>query len=357
MWAIENCRTSVLGGQEQVCPDCGLVSEAYNSCRNRHCPKCQALDQARWLEKRKRRILPTHYFHVVFTLPSELHGLAKRNPRRIYDLLFQAASRTLLQLGRDPKRLGALLGFTAVLHTWTHRDLRYHPHLHCIVSGGGLDPDVQRWTASSRKFLFPVPVLSRLFRGKFLHGLARLHVQGKIQLGDEPAQPDAFDQLRRTLFDKSWVVYVKPPFSGPQKVFGYLGRYTHRVAISNHRIRKVTDESVTLAARDGSTATLDVRVFIARFLQHVLPKGFMKIRHYGLLASTHVHTLLPIAMALLGGPLPPEGPEISFAENWQDLMLALTGLNLRLCPCCGGARLIRIAVPARLPRAPPGGPP
>ncbi len=281
---------------------------------------------------------------------------ARRNPRRIYDLLFQAASRTLLQLGRDPKRLGALIGFTAVLHTWTHRDLRYHPHLHCIVSGGGLDPDAQRWTESSRKFLFPVPVLSRLFRGKFLHGLARLHGQGKIRLGAALSQPDVFDQLRRTLFEKPWVVYAKPPFSGPKKVFGYLGRYTHRVAISNHRIRKVTDESVTLAARDGATTTLAPRLFIARFLQHVLPKGFVKIRHYGLLASPHAHTLLPTAMALLGGPLPPEGPpEIPFAKNWQDLLLALTGLNLRVCPYCGSTRLLRIPIPAPLPRAPPGG--
>jgi hypothetical protein len=355
MWAIENCRTSVLGGHEEVCQDCGLITESYNSCRNRHCPKCQALDQARWLEKRKQRILSTHYFHVVFTLPSELRGLARRNPRRIYDLLFQAASRTLLQLGRDPKRLGALIGFTAVLHTWTHRDLRYHPHLHCIVSGGGLCADAQGWISTSRKYLFPIPVLSRLFRGKFLHGLARLHAQGKIRLGDPPAQPDTFDQLHTTLFAKPWVVYAKPPFCGPKKVFSYLGRYTHRVAISNHRIRKITHESVTLCARDGSSVTMAPRLFIARFLQHLLPKGFFKIRHYGLLASTHVHTLLPIAMALLGGPLPPERPDIPFAENWQDLMLALTGLNLRVCPCCGSTRLFRIAVHARLPRAPPGG--
>lgn len=352
MWAIENCRTSVLGGHEELCPDCGAVTEAYNSCRNRHCPKCQALDQARWLEQRKQRILTTPYFHVVFTLPSELRGLARKNPHQIYDLLFQSASRTLLQLGQDPKRVGALIGFTAVLHTWT-KDLRRHIHLHCIVTGGGLSADGRRWKGTSRKYLLPYQVLSELFRGKFMDGLTRLHTQGKLQLSRELIAPEAFHQLRRTLYAKDWVVYAKRPFAGPKQVFAYLGRYTHRVAISNHRILEVTDDSVTISTRDPRTATMTPMVFIHRFLQHVLPKGFIKIRHYGLLASTHVHTLLPIAMALLRGPLTEDGLDSPLSNNWQDLMLALTGMNLRLCPYCGSPRLSRIPIAACSPRAPP----
>ena len=222
MARIEVCRTQVLGGHVDVCPDCGHESTpSYNSCRDRHCPKCQALDQARWIEARKERILPVPYFHVVFTLPGELKPLALRNRRLIYGLLFTTASRTLLDLGRDPDRLNALLGITAVLHTWT-RDLRFHPHLHCVVTGGGLAPDGQRWGDSGGKFLFPVKVISALFRGKFVDALQRLH--RNLDLGhDDRLCPD-FSRLRKTLFSKKWVVFAKRPFAGPEQVFAYLGR-------------------------------------------------------------------------------------------------------------------------------------
>ena len=356
MWAIQNCRTPVLGGHEHVCLDCGARTPAYNACRNRHCPKCQALDQARWLESRKQRILPTPYFHVVFTLPRELRPLAKQHPRPIYDLLFQAASQTLLQLGQDPQRLGATIGFTALLHTWS-RDLRYHVHLHCIVTAGGLSPDARRWVPSHPSYLFPIPVISKLFRGKFLHGLQRLHRQGNIPLSgsDDPAA--AFDALRRTLYAKDWVVYAKPPFKGPKHVFRYLARYTHRVGISNHRIQELTPDSVTFSTRGTQTATMTPTTFIGRLLQHVLPKRFVKIRHYGLNAATHVHSLLATAMALLAPPAqaqPPAPP--SSSNNWQDLLLSLTGRNVRVCPICGSQRLARIPLPTPLPRGPPGDP-
>lgn len=355
MWAIPNCRTPVLGGHEHVCLDCGARTQAYNACRNRHCPKCQALDQARWLEERKQRILPTPYFHVVFTLPSQLRPLAKQHPRPIYDLLFLAASQTLLQLGRDPQRLGATIGFTAVLHTWT-RDLRYHVHLHCIVTAGGLSPDARRWVPSHPRYLFPIPVLSQLFRGKFLHGLERLHRQGKISLPAHHDPAAGFDSLRRTLYAKDWVVYAKPPFAGPKHVFRYLARYTHRVGISNHRIQEITPHAVTFSTRGRQTATLSPSTFIGRLLQHVLPKGFVKIRHYGLLASSHVYSLLAIAKALLV-PAQADTPAVpSSTNNWQERLLRLTGRDLRVCPVCGSQRLADVPVPAPLPRAPPGVP-
>ena len=348
MWAIENCRTSVLGGHEDVCLDCGHKSASYNSCRNRHCPKCQALDQARWLEQRKQRILATNYFHVVFTLPGELRPLARTNPRLVYCLLFQAASQTLLQLGRDPKRLGALLGITAVLHTWT-RDLRFHPHLHCIVTGGGLSPDGNRWVDAGDQYLFPVRVLGRLFRGKFLDGLAKLRDRKALDLPSPLTQPGAFDCLRHTLFAKDWVVYAKRPFAGPQQIFSYLGRYTHRVAISNHRLVDVTDDKITISTRQGRTATMTPLGFIQRFLLHVLPKGFVKIRHYGLMASGNVSTLLPVARALLQ---PVEStsrqtPDPADALQWRAMMLALTGIDLTVCPACRSRRIRRRSVPRR----------
>lgn len=363
MARIEVCRTEALGGHVDVCPDCGHQSTpSYNSCRDRHCPKCQALDQARWIEARKERVLPVPYFHVVFTLPGELKPLALRNRRLIYGLLFSAASRTLLDLGRDPDRLGALLGITAVLHTWT-RDLRFHPHLHCVVTGGGLALDGQRWVDSGGKFLFPVKVISALFRGKFIDALQRLHRRGDLDLGpDDRLCPD-FSSLRKNLFNKAWVVFAKRPFAGPEQVFAYLGRYTHRVAISNHRLQAVTDEAVTFATRDGKSATLHPLEFIRRFLLHVLPKGFAKIRHYGLLASSNVNTKLPIARRLLQPSDPPDDRSDEDRESspdWQNMLEDLTGVDVTLCPVCGSSRMQRVPLPAHraqgLPppsRAPP----
>jgi len=368
MWAIENCRTAVLGGHVDLCLDCGHEQPAYNSCRNRHCPKCQALDQARWLEKRKQYILPTHYFHVVLTLPTELHPLTRRNPKLIYGLLFAAASQSMLSLGRDPKHLGGLLAITAVLHTWT-KDLRFHPHIHCVVTGGGLSTDRQRWVDSGPNFLVPYKVLSRLFRGKFIDGLCQLYAQAKLALPTELSKPAAFEQLRRTLFKKDWVVYLKPPFAGPEQVFRYLARYTHRVAISNNRILAVTDDNVTIATKNDNSVTLTAEVFIRRFLQHILPKGFCKIRHFGLMAPYHLNASLPIAKLLLGGapkltesePAAPEPHVAPNGEQWQELMLELTGIDLTRCPICDSVRITRLPItppnPADLLPSPQRGPP
>lgn len=356
MWCVEACRTSVLGGHVEVCDDCGLKKPSYNSCRNRHCPKCQALDQARWIANRKSRILPVPYFHVVFTLPSELRTLAWRNPKHIYDLLFRTASKTLLELGRDPKRFGALLGITAVLHTWT-RDLRLHPHLHCVVTGGGLHINEDRWVDSGPKYLFPVKVLGKLFRGKFTAGLDRLHRQGLIEFGESEHPDEQWDKIRDKLYGKRWVVYAKRPFAGPEQVYSYLGRYTHRVAISNYRIRAITDDSVTIDTRDGKTATMHPEQFIGRFLMHVLPPGFVKIRHYGLMASSHAKGKLKVAQQLLVDRVDTDNsaandqalsdPSAQLPADWRQAMMELTGIDPTVCRSCGSRRLRRVPVPAQ----------
>jgi DNA-directed RNA polymerase subunit RPC12/RpoP len=353
MWCIEACRTAVLGGHVALCLDCGTqLDPAYNSCRNRNCPKCQALDQDRWLEQRRGRLLPVGCFHVVFTLPSALKTIALRNRKALFNALFAAASQTLIELGKDPKRLGGIPGITAVLHTWT-RDLRWHPHLHCVVTAGALAPDGSRWLDARRKFLFRVEVMALLFRGKLVAALERLRRRGQLDLGD-CADPDAaFAQLRAKLFSQKWVVYAKRPFAGPEQVFAYLGRYTHRVAISNHRILEVTDEAVTIATRNGNTATMPPQQFIHRFLQHVLPTGFVKIRHYGLWASANVETKLANARRVLeaaGRRLdePPEKP----SSDWRERLEELTGIDLAACPRCGGKRLVRKILPAQPDRVP-----
>jgi len=354
MWCIETCRTVVLGGHLDECLDCGHEEPSYNSCRNRHCPKCQALAQARWLEKQQKRILPISYFHVVFTLPAELKPLALRNRKQIFDILFTTASKTLLELGRDPKRLGALLGFTAVLHTWT-RDLRFHPHLHCVVTGGGLALDSNHWRHSSRKFLFPVKVIGRLFRGKFVAALKRLYQKRNLDLGDDNANLTNFDKLQKKLFTKNWVVYAKRPFAGPEQVFTYLGQYTHRVAISNHRILSITSNSIIIVTRDGNTATIKPHQFIRRFLQHVLPKGFVKIRHYGLMASSNIKIKLKTARLLLEscahtGDGKPKIKELP--ADWQQLLKELTGIDLSVCPRCGSKKIRRVIIPKKKNKSP-----
>lgn len=339
MLAVERCRTDALGGHVDQCANCGYTAISYNSCRNRHCPKCQSLAQARWIEARLARILPTHYFHVVFTLPASLRPIALRAAEPLYNLLFASASATLLELGEDPKRLGAQLGFTAVLHTWT-RTLELHPHLHCVVTGGGLSPEGDRWIAvkGEDRFLFPVKVLSRLFRGKFLAGLARLFESG--ELGCDPTdelERSVFSALKERLYSHEWNVYAKRPFKGAKHVYQYLGRYTHRVGLSNHRLREITDETVTFATKGGREVTLSHDEFLDRFLLHVLPPGFVKIRHYGLMAASNATTKLEVARALLeaGGarslePTPTGG-------DWCDLYERLTGTDLRECPRCAGA--------------------
>jgi hypothetical protein len=343
MNAIEVCRTQVLGGHLDVCDACHFSRPAYNSCRNRHCPKCQALTQAAWIDKRMERVLPTHYFHVVFTLPHELAALALRNRKVIFDLLFSSAARTLLELGMDKQRLGAQLGATAVLHTWT-RDLRFHPHVHCIVTGGGLAPTGDRWISSRQKYLFPVHVLSRLFRGKFLAGLTHAYERGELDLGGACAvlaDSGQFDRLKDTLYRKDWVVYAKRPFAGPQQVFKYLGQYTHRVGISNHRIVSFDARGVCFRTKDGKCVTASPEQFIRRFLLHVLPDSFVKIRHYGVLASGNVRTKLADARRLLeaeGESDDTRTPE----QTWKERLLALTGVDLTICPRCGSEMVRRL---------------
>jgi hypothetical protein len=355
MRAIEACRTEALGGHLDVCPDCGFKRPSYNSCRNRHCPKCQSLAQARWIEQRIERVLPVHHFHVVFSLPSELRSLARYNRKRLFALLFAAASQTLLELGNDPRRLGARLGITAVLHTWT-RELLFHPHLHCIVTGGGLAPSGETWLPLSRRYLVPVKVMGALFRGKFLAGLRQLYDDGQLHLGGRASrlsEPTAFAELINKLYRTNWVVYAKRPFAGTQQVFRYLGRYTHRVAISNQRIQSIDKSGVRFATKGGRSVTVPHQVFIARFLSHILPAGFTKMRHFGLYASGNVNTKLEQARALTApAASAPSSDDASPVQPWNELVLMLTGTDPMLCPNCG-ARLVRVPRPWWPARRPP----
>jgi len=342
MRAIEACRTPALGGHLDVCERCGHEQPSYNSCRDRHCPKCQSLAQARWIDGRMERLLPVHYFHVVLTLPPSLRPVARRNQRAVYKLLFEAASEALLTLGGDEKRLGGELGITAVLHTWT-RELEYHPHLHCIVTGGGLSPDGLTWRPARRKYLFPIRVLSLLFRRLFLEGLARAHDKGDVRLDEGD-----LTTLIKTLSAIDWVVYVKPPFGGPEQVFRYLGRYTHRVGISNQRLLSMDEHGVRFATKNGQTITLPPQEFIRRFLLHVLPPGFVKIRHYGLWAAGHVHTRLCAARGLLATNEPPAQPpsvaevqeQLDDDNTWQQRLLRLAGIDVTRCPRCGQGTMV-----------------
>jgi hypothetical protein len=335
---IARCRTAALGGHVDVCDACDYSAISYNSCRNRHCPKCQSLAQACWLEQRMQHVLPTHYFHVVFTIPSELHDLAMYNREAVFDWLFASAAEALQELGRDPKRLGAQLGITSVLHTWT-RELLFHPHVHCIVTGGGLSLDGERWVETRPDFLFPVRVLGALFRGKFLARLTDAYDKGKLRLEGSAAHladPRRFARLRDKLYRKRWVVYAKPPFGGPEQVFRYLGRYTHRVGLSNRRIISLDERGVTFRTRGESTITVSPDEFLRRFVLHVLPKGFVKIRHYGLMASSNLSTKLVDARRLLGAPIPTDASNSAVPRDFRELLLALTGIDLRRCPRCGG---------------------
>jgi hypothetical protein len=350
MRAIETCRTAALGGHAEACDQCGVQRISYNSCRNRHCPKCQSLAKARWLEKRLAELLPVEYFHVVFTLPGALAPLALQNKRCVYNILFEATAETLKTIAADPKHLGAEIGFLAVLHTWGQK-LDPHPHLHCIVPAGGFDPSGERWIACRPGFFLPVRVLSRLFRRLFLEKLQRAYTAGTLgfhgalaSLRSEQAFRELLSELRAT----EWIVYAKRPFGGPEKVFDYLGRYTHRVAISNHRLLAIDDDgTVTFRWRDyrhhgrRRTLTLDAEEFIRRFLLHVLPPGFHRIRQFGFLANRYRTEKLERARRLLGAPPPPEPPAGESAD-WQDLHQALTGEDLRVCPVCKEGRLVHL---------------
>src|SRR5947208_15843630 len=333
--AIARCRTAALGGHIDECTSCGHRAPiSYNSCRNRHCPKCQTGARERWIAARRRELLPTPYVHVVFTLPPQLASLALQNKKVIYGLLLRASAETLLEVARNPAHLGAEIGFFSVLHTWNQK-LPLHPHVHCVVPSGGLSLDHTRWIRSRPHFFLPIQVLRRVFRGKFVVGLKSAFQHDQLHLsGDLPllAQPKIFATWLRPLFRKDWIVYSKPPFGGPEYVLQYLGRYTHRVAISNHRLVSFADGQVTFRWRDSAhhnqqkLKTLSVDKFLRRFLLHILPKGFVRIRHFGFLANRRRTNLLPLCSQLLGSrPIQIE-PETSTQESdplWR-------------CPKCGG---------------------
>ena len=335
--AIARCRTAVLGGHLDECTRCGHRAISFNSCRNRHCPKCQSGARDRWLEKRRRELLPTPYVHVVFTLPRHLAPLVLQNQSVIYSLLFRTSAETLLEVARDPRHLGAEIGFFSVLHTWTQK-LELHPHVHCVVPAGGLSADHTRWIKPRYDFFLPVEVLSHVFRGKFHEALKRAFRDGKLNFhGDLKllAQPKTFAAWLRPLFRKDWVVYAKRPFGGPQHVLRYLGRYTHRVAISNHRLVSFADGKVTFRWRDSAhnneqkLLTLAVDEFLRRFLLHLLPEGFVRIRNFGFLANRRRATTLSLCFQLLGSAAQakPELTTTSSSDAW-------------LCPKCGGPMLV-----------------
>ena len=337
--AIERCRTAALGGHKYVCNHCGYTVPMYDSCRNRHCPTCQSLEQHRWLERRRERTLPTPYFHVVFTLPAELRAIVLADRERLFTMLMRAASETLLTLAHDDKRLGATPAITMVLHTWT-RELLFHPHVHAIVSAGGLRiGDQPRWVRGSDRYLFPVKVMAKLFRRLFRDALLEAIESGLVTI---PSGSES--TVHAALFDKRWVVYVKAPFGGADQVFNYLGRYTHRVGISNARILRSNEEGVTFATKNGRTCTLPQVEFLRRLLQHVLPKGFHKIRHYGLCSASHVRLgTLECARSLLnqrGSTQPPKSALASAPQTWMECLLALTGVDVLICPRCATGRMI-----------------
>lgn len=347
--AMALCRTADLGGHVDVCRSCGFERPAYNSCRNRHCPKCQVLRQEKWIAAQERRLLSVRHFHVVFTLPSELRALGKYAPREIFGALFAAASETLLELGQT--RLGARLGVTMVLHTWT-RELRFHPHVHAIVTAGGLAEDGARWAPSSKKYLFPVEIMGALLRGKMMAALRALYARGAFARFDAFADPEGFDRLMIALARaKRWIVYAKRPFARVDHVVKYLGRYTHRVGIANSRLVDVKDDAVTFRTKNGKTVTVTPVEFLRRFVQHVLPDGFHKIRHYGLYAGA-ADDARRLAHEHLTPATPASRPSRTSDGDWTDELRALTGRDVERCPGCGGAMEHR-PVPARIGRAPP----
>jgi len=348
---ITSCRTPLLGGHLQVCDHCDREVPFYNSCRNRHCPKCQSLNQTRWVEAQARSLLPVEYFHLVFTVPTALHPFFLADRRRSYALLFEAALDTLRDVCR--RRMGAEPGAIAVLHTWT-QTLAFHPHIHCIVTGGGLAVSRDRWISSRPGFLVPVRVLSRVFRGKLLDCFDRAVQARTSSLGDSLGR-----RLLRQAASKEWVVYSKAPLAGPAQVLRYLGRYTHRIAIGNERLVALEDGLVTFRYRDRKRddarrlLTLEAPHFIERFLLHVLPRGFVRVRHFGLQANGCRSRLIATARQLLRAPAPPQ-PDRTHCESWQDLYRRLTGRDPTRCPYCsqGTLRFIATALPNQRGRAP-----
>ena len=337
MRAITRCRTAALGGHVDRCTRCGHQAISFNSCRNRHCTKCQAQARQRWLAKRERELLDTSYFHVVFTLPHELSTLALQNQRVLYDLLFRTSAATLLEVAADPRHLGAEIGFFGVLHTWG-QNLLHHPHVHYVIPAGGPAPDHTQWVRPRYPFFLPVKVLNRVFRGKFVAGLRRAFHRHQLHFGGSLkhlADPKRFAAFLRSLFRTDWVVYAKPAFGGPTQVLRYLGRYTHRVAISNHRLLAFDGRNVTFRWRDYAHGnrkrkmTVSADEFIRRFLMHVLPRGFVRIRSFGFLANGHRAALLPLCRELLHMQPQPEA----------STSLKSTDRATWSCPLCHGTML------------------
>ena len=358
MRAIEACRTEALGGHLERCEACGWRRFAYHSCRNRHCPKCQTLAKERWLAARRAELLPVPYFHLVFTLPHELNALAQGNPRAIYTLLFNAASQTLIEFGENPRWLGGRIAATLVLHTWG-QTLTQHLHVHCLIAGGALAANGQ-WIRPRRGFLFPVKALSRVFRGKFIAALAGAFEAAELKFAGATAalaNPQARRRLIAGLRHHDWVLYAKRPFAGPQQVLDYLGRYTHRVAISHHRLVSVNDTHVRFRYKDYAHGTrrkvmaLEAQEFIRRFLLHVLPTGFLRIRHYGLTANRTKLAKLALARAALNQP---PTPTPVAPETVEAFWLRIAHRDIHRCPYCRAGRMVVIG-PIRVPpaRAPP----
>ncbi len=349
MTAIEVCRTAALGGHVERCDACGHQRIFYNSCRNRHCPKCQSLARSHWIEDRLAEILETQYFHVVFTVPEEIAAIAYQNKRVVYSILFRATAETLRTIASDPKHLGAELGFFAVLHTWG-QTLMLHPHLHCVIPGGGLSPDGTRWISCRNGFFLPVRVLSRLFRRLFLEYLQAAFNSGQLQFFSalqELQQEQAFACYLAPLRNVDWCVYAKQPFAGPQQVLDYVGRYTHRVAISNNRLLEIDNGQVSFCWKDyrennqQKTMTLSAAEFIRRFFLHVLPNGFQRIRYYGFLSNRYRQLKLAQCRQLLGMASPEETSNgLQPGPDYRDRYEQLTGSSLRECPVCHKGNMV-----------------
>jgi len=361
MRAVEVCRTATLGGHKDKCDSCGHMEISYNSCRNRHCPKCQTLQKERWIEARNEDLLPIQYFHVVYTIPSELNPLVIMNQKIMYNLMFRSVSETLVELSGNPKHLGARIGFMGVLHTWG-QNLMDHPHIHCVVTGGGLSLDGNSWVSCRKRFFIPVRVLSALFRGKLLSYLKNaFEAQELIFPGGigHLKESHVFESFTKQFYHKKWIVYCKPPFDGAEGVLQYLGRYTHRIAISNNRILKVEDGTVTFRWRDYAggnkqkTMVLKVDEFIRRYLLHVLPNRYVRIRHFGLLANRSRKDNITLCRKLLDTRITMSQEKKK--ETWQEQLLRVCGIDVTACPVCQKGRMFRVdeLLPSRC-HSPPG---
>lgn len=342
--AIKFCRTSALGGHIYQCDTCKQVKISYNSCRNRHCPKCQTFAKEKWIYERSKSLLPTHYFHIVFTVPEQLNSLIFFNQKELYSIFFTSVSETLIELAKDKKYINADIGFTSILHTWG-QNLMNHPHIHCIVPGGGLSLDKSKWIKSKKKFFIPVKVLSRKFRGKFLYYMNELYLKNKLKFQSsisDLSSRDVFSQFKNSLYEKEWIVYSKPPFGGAEHVLQYLSRYTHRVAISDNRIIKVDNDTIVFKWRDykdnnkEKVMTLNPQEFIRRFTMHILPDRFVKIRHYGILGNRNKQLKFKRCLEIFRVK-PKKDDSLSSAE----LFFKLTGIKIGMCKVCEKGNLIK----------------